>query len=71
MKFLRGIYRAVDYFYANQEKAIPIIAKHFSITPDDFKATLPNFRYTPFEEAVHAHRHATRRAGSTRCSARR
>ena len=52
VKFLRGIYRAVDYFYANQEKAIPIIAKHFSITPDDFKATLPNFRYTPFEEAV-------------------
>ena len=52
VKFLRGIYRAVDYFYANQEKAIPIIAKHFSITPEDFKATLPNFRYTPFEEAV-------------------
>ena len=52
MKFLRAIYRAVDYFYANQEKAIPIIAAHFSITPEDFKATLPNFRYTPFEEAL-------------------
>jgi len=53
VKFLRGIYRAVDYFYANQEKAIPIIAKQFSITPEDFKATLPNFRYTPLDEAVH------------------
>lgn len=53
VKFLRAIYRAVDYFNANQEQAIPIIAKHFSLTPDDFKATLPNFRYTPFDEAVH------------------
>jgi NitT/TauT family transport system substrate-binding protein len=52
VKFLRAIYRAVDYFYANQEEAIPIIAAHFSITPADFGATLPNFRYTPFEEAV-------------------
>ncbi len=52
VKFLRAIYRAVDYFNANQEAAIPIIAAHFSITPEDFKATLPNFRYTPFEEAV-------------------
>jgi NitT/TauT family transport system substrate-binding protein len=52
VKFLRAIYRAVDYFNSNQEQAIPVIAKHFSITPEDFKATLPNFRYTPFEEAV-------------------
>jgi NitT/TauT family transport system substrate-binding protein len=52
VKFLHAIYRAIDYFYANQEEAIPIIAAHFSITPDDFKATLPNFRYTPLEEAV-------------------
>ena len=51
VKFLRAVYRAVDYFNANQEAAIPIIAKHFSITPDDFKATLPNFRYTPLAEA--------------------
>jgi NitT/TauT family transport system substrate-binding protein len=52
VKFLRGIYRAVDYFYANHEEAIPVIAAHFSIAPEDFKATLPNFRYTPFEEAL-------------------
>jgi NitT/TauT family transport system substrate-binding protein len=51
VKFLRGIYRAIDYFYANQEEAIPIIASHFSITPEEFEQTLPNFRYTPFEEA--------------------
>jgi len=52
VKFLRAIYRAVDYFNQHQEEAIPIIAAHFSITPDDFRATLPNFRYTPFEEAL-------------------
>lgn len=51
-KFLRAIYKAVDYFNEHQEEAIPIIAQQFSITPDDFKATLPNFRYTPFAEAV-------------------
>jgi NitT/TauT family transport system substrate-binding protein len=52
VKFLRGIYRAIDYFYANQEESIPIIASFFSITPEEFKETLPNFRYTPYEEAV-------------------
>ena len=51
VKFLRAIYKAVDYFNANQEAAIPIIAKQFSITADDFKAKLPNFRYTPLAEA--------------------
>jgi len=51
VKFLRGIYRAIDYFYANQEEAIPIIASHFSITPEEFGQTLPNFRYTPLQEA--------------------
>jgi NitT/TauT family transport system substrate-binding protein len=52
VKFLRAVYRAIDYFYANQEEAIPIIASHFSITPEDFKATLPNFRYTPLDESI-------------------
>jgi NitT/TauT family transport system substrate-binding protein len=52
VKFLRGIYRAIDYFYAYQEESIPIIASFFSITPEEFKETLPNFRYTPYEEAV-------------------
>ena len=58
VKFLRAVYRAVDYFYANQDKAIPIIAKQFSITADDFKATLPNFRYTPYAEAMELIGHA-------------
>ena len=52
VKFLRAVYRAIDYFNKNQDKAIPIIAKQFSITPEDFKGTLPNFRYTPYEEAI-------------------
>lgn len=52
VKFLRAVYKAVDYFNQNQEQAIPIIAEHFSISPDDFKATLPNFRYTPYAKAI-------------------
>jgi NitT/TauT family transport system substrate-binding protein len=52
VKFLRAVYRAIDYFNTDQEKAIPIIAAHFSVTPEDFKATLPNFRYTPLAEAL-------------------
>ena len=52
VKFLRGIYRAIDYFNEHREEAIPIIASHFSITPEEFEQTLPNFRYTPYEEAT-------------------
>lgn len=52
VKFLRGIYRAIDYFNTNRAEAIPIIARQFSITPEDFEQTLENFRYTPYEEAV-------------------
>lgn len=51
-KLLRAIYRAVDYFNENQEEAIPIIARHFSITPEEFRETLPNFRYTDLEESA-------------------
>jgi NitT/TauT family transport system substrate-binding protein len=51
VKFLRAIYRAIDHFNTSQEAAVPVIAAQFSITPDDFKATLPNFRYTPLAEA--------------------
>lgn len=51
VKFLRAIYRAIDYYNANTDKAIPIIAKQFSITPEEFKATQPTFRYTPLAEA--------------------
>jgi NitT/TauT family transport system substrate-binding protein len=51
VKFLRAIYRAIDYYNANQDKAIPIIAKQFSISPQEFKETQPNFRYTPLAEA--------------------
>ena len=52
VKFLTAVYRAVDYFHENREDAVEIIASHFSITPAEFRETLPNFRYTPYEEAV-------------------
>jgi NitT/TauT family transport system substrate-binding protein len=52
VRFLKAIYRAVDYFRENQDEAVEIIASHFSITPEEFEETLPNFRYTSYEEAV-------------------
>ncbi len=52
VKFLRGIYRAINYFDHNRAEAIPIIASHFSISPEEFEQTLENFRYTSHEEAV-------------------
>jgi NitT/TauT family transport system substrate-binding protein len=52
VKFLRAVYRAVDYFRDNQDEGVAIIARHFSITPEEFEETLPNFRYTSYEEAL-------------------
>lgn len=52
VKFLHAIYRAVDYFNEHQDKAIPIIASQFSITPQDFRETMPNFHYTDYDRAV-------------------
>lgn len=52
VKFLRAVYRAVDYFRDNQDEGVAIIARHFSITPEEFEETLPNFNYTSYEEAV-------------------
>lgn len=50
-RFLRAVYRAVDYFEANRAEAVPIIAAHFSITAEEFEETLPNFTYTTLEQS--------------------
>jgi NitT/TauT family transport system substrate-binding protein len=51
-KFLRGIYRAIDYIKTNRTEAIAIMAPHFKLTPAEFEETLANLAYTPYEEAV-------------------
>jgi NitT/TauT family transport system substrate-binding protein len=51
-KFLRGIYRAIDYFNANRKEAIAIMAPHFKLTPEEYEEVLANLVYTPYEQAV-------------------
>src|SRR5262245_54318120 len=51
-KFLRGIYRAIDYFNANREQAIAIMAPHFKLSPAEYEEVLANLVYTPYEQAV-------------------
>ncbi len=51
-KFLRGIYRAVDYFNANRAEAVKIMAPHFKLTPEEYEEVLANLVYTPYEQAV-------------------
>ena len=71
VKFLRAIYRAVDYFNANQEEAIPIIAgtsrsrRRTSRRRCRTSATRPSRRPSSLSARP------TRRAASTRSSARR
>ena len=51
-KFLRGIYRAIDYFNANHDEAVKIMAPHFKLTPAEYEEVLANLVYTPYEQAV-------------------
>ncbi len=51
-KFLRGIYRAIDYIQQHHESAVAIMARHFNLTPAEFDAVLKNLNYTPYEEAL-------------------
>jgi NitT/TauT family transport system substrate-binding protein len=51
-KFLRGIYRAIDYIQQHHESAVAIMARHFNLTAAEFDAVLKNLQYTPYEEAL-------------------
>jgi NitT/TauT family transport system substrate-binding protein len=51
-KFLRGIYRAIDYFKTNRADAVKIMAPHFKLSPEEYEELLVNLEYTPYEQAV-------------------
>lgn len=51
-KFLRGIYRAVDYYKENPEKAVAIMAPNFQLSEADLTETLLNVAYTDYAEAT-------------------
>ncbi len=51
-KFLRGIYRAIDYIGQHHDKAVEIMAPHFKLKPAEFDDVLKTLSYTPYEEAV-------------------
>ncbi len=51
--FLRGIYRAIDYYDENTDDATEMMAKHFNITPAEFKESMDSgVDYTSYEETV-------------------
>ena len=51
--FLRGIYRAIDYYDKNTDKATEMMAKHFNISPAEFKESMESgVDYTSYEETV-------------------
>jgi len=51
-KFLRGIYRAIDYFNAHHDEAVKIMAPHFKLSPEEYEELLANLVYTPYEQAA-------------------
>ena len=52
-RFLRGIYRAVDYAQANPEAFAELAAPYYGITPAEVTEVIEtSLRYTPYEEAV-------------------
>lgn len=51
-RFLRGIYRAIDFFNKDHAKAVEIMAPHFKLTPEEYEDVLTNLTYTSYEEAV-------------------
>lgn len=52
-KFLRGIYRAIDYADENPEAFAELAAPYFGITPQEVTEVIEtSLRYTPYEEAL-------------------
>jgi NitT/TauT family transport system substrate-binding protein len=52
VKLLRAIYRAMDYYEKNPDKAIPIMAEHFQLKAAEFKETVKNINYIPLDQSV-------------------
>jgi NitT/TauT family transport system substrate-binding protein len=52
-KFLRGVYRAVDFYKKDPAKYIEIAAPHFNLKPAELKEVLDSsLAYTSYEDAV-------------------
>lgn len=52
-KFLRGIYRAVDFYKKDPQTFVEIAAPHFSLSPEEVKAVLDSsLVYTSYEDAL-------------------
>ena len=51
-KFLRGVYRAIDFFNKDHAKAVEIMAPHFKLDAATYEDVLKNLTYTSYEEAV-------------------
>ena len=52
VKFLRAIYRAIDYIGKEPDKAIAIMAAQFKLSPDEFKETIANINYIGLDQSV-------------------
>ena len=51
--FLRAIYRAIDYYNQNPEKAKEIMAPHYRLTPEEFQESLDvGVEYTSYEKTL-------------------
>ena len=51
--FLRSIFRAIDYYDANPDAAIALMAPHFDLSPEEFKGSIDTgVDYTSYEENV-------------------
>ena len=51
-RFLRGVYRAIDFFNNDHAKAVEIMAPHFKLDAATYEDVLKNLTYTSYEEAV-------------------
>lgn len=51
-KFLRGIYRAIDFYSKDPAKFVAISAPKFNVPEQDMKDALSGMKYTGYEESV-------------------
>ena len=49
---LRASYRAIDYYFANPDKAHELMAPHYNLTPAEMAEAFEGLRFTTYEEAI-------------------
>lgn len=52
-KFIRAWFKAVDYWKKNPAEANAVMAKHYSISPEEFAGLLDGLVWPSYEETVH------------------